>query len=152
MSWHYSHSQMIKKHESGKSREWHQESLMLFYLFSDSWVFRVHSLHTFWLSTAPIKDRNVNWLKTQTKSPIQQYCSRICIHNKTSSVACIIVWKDPVPPPVFLCLVFSSNIWVVRFYFYVSSQQVSGEFIPWRINQWNLQIHHLREEESCFVF
>lgn len=144
MSWHYSHSQMLKKHESGKSREWRQENLMLFYLFSDSWAIRVHSFHISWLSTAPIKDRNVNWLKTQTKSPIQQYGSRIWIHNKTSNVACITAWKNPVPLPVFLCVAFSSNIWVVRFYFYVSPEQVSGEFI-----QWKLQIHNLREEEGC---
>lgn len=146
MSWHYSHSQMLKTHESGKSWEWLQENLMPFYLFSDSWAIRVHSLHTFWLSTTPMKARNVNWLKTQTKSPIQQYGSRIWIHSKTNRVSCITEWKNPVPPPVFLHLVFPSNIWVVRFYFYVSSQQVNGEFIPWGVNQWKLQAHHLREE------
>lgn len=123
---------------------------MLFYLFSDFCDIRVHSLHTFWLSTAPMKDRNVNWLKIQTKSPIQQYGSGIWIHNKTSSVSCITVGKSTPSTGIFMsCLVFPSNIWVVKFYFYASSQQVSGEFIPWSINQWKLQIHHLREKEGC---
>lgn len=142
---------MLKKHESGKSREWFQENLMLFYLFSDSWAIRVHSLQTFWLSTAPMKDRNVNWLKTQTKSPTQ-YGSRIWIHDKTRSLSCISVWKNPIPPSIFLCLVLPSSIWVVRFYFCVSSQQVNGKFIPWCINQWKLQIQQLGEEEGCSVF